>query len=46
MKRLEVDLKQAFPNVSGFSIRNLHYMRKFAERFPDSNYAAAAAQIP
>lgn len=46
MKRLEADLKQAFPNVSGFSIRNLHYMRKFAERFPDSNCAAAAAQIP
>lgn len=46
MKRLEADLKQAFPDVSGFSIRNLHYMRKFAERFPDSNCAAAAAQIP
>jgi predicted nuclease of restriction endonuclease-like (RecB) superfamily len=41
MKRLEVDLKQSFPNVSGFSIRNLHYMRKFAERFPVSNCAAA-----
>lgn len=46
MKRLENDLKQAFPDVSGFSIRNLHYMRKFAERFPDSNCATAAAQIP
>lgn len=46
IKRLEVDLKKAFPNASGFSIRNLHYMRKFAERFPDLNCAAAAAQIP
>lgn len=46
MKRLEADLKKEFPNVSGFSIRNLHYMRKFAERFRDPNCAAAAAQIP
>jgi len=32
--------------VSGFAIRNLHYMRQFAETFSDANWAAAAAQIP
>jgi len=40
------DLARSFPNLSGFSARNLSYMRKFAESYPDLNYAAAAAQIP
>lgn len=40
------DLARSFPDLSGFSARNLVYMRKFAEIYPDSNYAAAAAQIP
>jgi predicted nuclease of restriction endonuclease-like (RecB) superfamily len=33
--RLSVDLKKAFPDMSGFSPRNLKYMRKFAEAWPD-----------
>ena len=40
------DLARSFPNLSGFSARNLLYMRKFAEIYPDPIYAAAAAQIP
>lgn len=40
------DLARSFPSISGFSARNLIYMRKFAEIYPDLNYAAAAAQIP
>lgn len=40
------DLSRLFPNITGFSARNLLYMRKFAEIYPDPNYAAAAAQIP
>jgi predicted nuclease of restriction endonuclease-like (RecB) superfamily len=40
------DLSRSFPNLSGFSARNMVYMRKFAETYPDLNYAAAAAQIP
>src|SRR5258706_5149360 len=40
------DLAQSFPDLSGFSARNLVYMRKFAENYSDLNYAAAAAQIP
>jgi predicted nuclease of restriction endonuclease-like (RecB) superfamily len=43
---LASDLARLFPSLSGFSARNLVYMRKFAESYPDLNYAAAAAQIP
>jgi predicted nuclease of restriction endonuclease-like (RecB) superfamily len=46
LERLSRDLIRSFPDVKGFSLRNLHYMRKFAESYPDVNYAAAAAQIP
>lgn len=28
-------LKDAFPDMSGFSPRNIKYMRKFAECWPD-----------
>lgn len=34
---LSMDLKMEFPEVKGFSIRNLKYMRKFAEEYPDLN---------
>ena len=30
-ENLAIDIKQAFPNVRGYSARNLKYMRKFAE---------------
>jgi len=33
--RLSHDLKKAFPDMSGFSPRNLKYMRKFAESWSD-----------
>src|ERR1700733_2624927 len=44
LERLARDIKEEFPGLSGFSLRNLKYMRQFAECFP--NWAAAAAQIP
>lgn len=34
--RLSADLKKAFPEQKGFSPRNLKYMRKFAEIWPDA----------
>src|SRR5438105_2807932 len=43
---LASDLAQLFPDLSGFSYRNLNYMRKFTESYPNPNCAAAAAQIP
>ncbi len=46
MERLARDLREEFPDVTGFSWRNLKYMRQFAESFPEANWAAAAAQIP
>jgi len=33
--RLSHDLKKAFPEMTGFSARNLKYMRKFAESWPE-----------
>lgn len=33
--RLAADLSRAFPQMSGFSARNLKYMRSFAEAWPD-----------
>jgi predicted nuclease of restriction endonuclease-like (RecB) superfamily len=33
--RLSVDLKDEFPEMNGFSSRNLKYMRQFAENWPD-----------
>ena len=46
LERLARDIKEEFPDLSGFSMRNLKYMRQFAESFPEYNWAAAAAQIP
>ncbi len=46
LERIARDLKEGFPDVSGFSVRNLQYMRKFAVSYSEENYAAAAAQIP
>ena len=46
LKNLALDIKKEFPEMSGFSLRNLKYMRQFAECFSQENWAAAAAQIP
>lgn len=35
IKRLALDLKLEFPDMKGFSERNLKYMRVFAETYPD-----------
>ncbi|MDQ5930559.1 MAG: hypothetical protein QG594_2347 [Bacteroidota bacterium] len=45
--RLSYDLKNAFPEMSGFSPRNLKYMRKFADAWPDKEIVQrTVAQIP
>src|SRR5579863_873757 len=43
---LATDLERFFPDMSGFSLRNLNYMRRFAESYSDLNCATAVAQIP
>ncbi len=35
INRLATDLRKAFPDIKGFSARNLNYMRAFAEAHPD-----------
>ena len=43
---LAIDLKLEFPNVNGFSIRNLKNMKKFAEEYPDFEFVqSVTAQI-
>ncbi|RLB67101.1 MAG: DUF1016 domain-containing protein [Deltaproteobacteria bacterium] len=45
--RLSHDLKTAFPDMKGFSPRNLKYMRKFAEAWPEREIVQrCVAQIP
>lgn len=36
--RLATDLRHAFPELKGFSARNLKYMRALAEAFPDPQF--------
>jgi len=44
---LAVDLKLEFPNTTGFSVRNLKYMKKMAEEYPDFKFVQqVVAQIP
>lgn len=35
VEQLSKDLKKAFPDMKGFSLRNLHYMQRFAKTNPD-----------
>ena len=45
--RMAKDLKDAFPDMTGFSPRNIKYMRKFAECWPDFEIVQqVVAQIP
>lgn len=47
IERLAHDLRTAFPEMKGFSPRNLKYMRAFAEAWPDGEIVQqAAAQLP
>ncbi|HHH29209.1 MAG TPA: DUF1016 family protein, partial [Polyangiaceae bacterium] len=47
VERLSTDLRRAFPDMKGFSARNLKYMRAFAEAWPDESFVQqAAARIP
>ncbi len=47
IEQLAKDLKREFPDIKGFSSRNLKYMRSFAEAYPNEQIVQqAAAQIP
>ena len=38
VENLSTDIKLSFPDVKGYSVRNLKYMAKFALRFPDRQF--------
>ncbi len=45
--RLAADLKKAFPEMTGFSPRNLKYVRAFAAAWPEEDFVQqAVARIP
>ena len=45
--RLSADLREAFPDMKGFSRRNLIYMMKFAQSCPNMQFVQqSAAQLP
>jgi predicted nuclease of restriction endonuclease-like (RecB) superfamily len=47
IERLSRDLRREFPDMKGFSQRNLKYMRAFADIYPDGQFVQQlAAQIP
>lgn len=44
---LAADIRLAFPNSTGYSVRNLKYMSKFASAYPDREFVQTmSAQIP
>lgn len=44
---LSSDIKIAFPDSTGYSVRNLKYMSKFAAEYPDKEFVqTVSAQIP
>jgi len=47
IERLARDLRREFPDMKGFSPRNLAYMKAFAEAYPDERFLQQlAAKIP
>lgn len=47
IERLAHDLRTAFPDMKGFSPRNLKYMRAFAGAWPDAEFVQAVlARLP
>lgn len=47
IENLAADIKLAFPEVKGYSVRNLKYMAKFAATYEDEEFVQqAVAQIP
>ena len=47
IENLAADIRREFPNSKGYSVRNLKYMAKFAQTYPDQEFVQqAVAQIP
>ena len=47
IENLSRDLRLEYPDAKGYSVRNLKYMAKFAETYPDKEFVQqVVAQIP
>jgi predicted nuclease of restriction endonuclease-like (RecB) superfamily len=46
IERMSKDIKVSFPGISGFSYRNLYFMRQFADSYPNGICETAVSQIP
>ena len=47
IENLARDIKLEFPELSGYSVRNLKYMAKFAAEYPDREFVQqVVAQLP
>lgn len=46
VERISKDISSSFPDISGFSYRNLYFMRQFAEGYPNGISETAVSQIP
>lgn len=47
IENLAADIRRAFPASKGYSVRNLKYMAKFAQTYPDREFVQqVVAQIP
>jgi predicted nuclease of restriction endonuclease-like (RecB) superfamily len=46
LERLSADLRAANPGVKGLSVRNLHYMKSLASRWPTGIVQCDVAQLP
>ena len=46
IENLAADIRISFPNVKGYSVRNLKYMAKFAETYPDEAFVLPPFAVP
>lgn len=46
LDQLSIDLQKEFAGAKGFSVRNLKFMRQFAELYPDSIRKQPVSQLP
>ena len=47
IENLAADIRREFPGSKGYSVRNLKYMAKFAQTYPDLEFVqTVSAQIP
>lgn len=46
VQKLSNDILREFPDIEGFSVRNLQSMRQFADCYPEGIYETAVSQLP